>query len=286
MKEEDDNSKQLEDIVEIEDHALSLADIESIANDEKVRRHYENKYKNCLYSSILMSLTHESFSEAEAISLWNEIVAHMRQLNHILGRNVGISVASIDYLSNIKSKLSEPKIIEEEKSAFIAEATTKDELTELYLREVFEVVLKKEIAEADRNNKPLCLLMIDIDDFKKVNDTYGHLKGDEVLNKIGHVINESVREMDLAARYGGEELAVIMPNTSTDSAFEVAERIRKTIEELQFNGFNVTVSIGVCQFNQHSDTPSKLIQNADSALYRAKDEGKNIVKQCSNHDDT
>jgi len=277
LKKENDNDNQLEDIVEFDDRTLSLADIESIANDKSVRKRYENKHKNCLYSTILLSLTHESFQERESKSLWNEIITHMKKLNHILGRNVGVSVASLDYLTNVKNTLSEPKIIEENKSAFIAGATTKDELTGLYLREVFDVVLKKEIEEANRKNTSLCLLMIDIDNFKKINDKYGHLKGDKVLKKIGTAINDSVREMDLAARYGGEEMAVIIPRVDIEQTFNAAQRIRKTIEEIQFKDFSVTVSIGLSQTNRLIDTPDKLIHAADLALYKAKNKGKNQV---------
>lgn len=277
LKKENDNDNQLEDIVEFDDRTLSLADIESIANDEKIRKRYENKHKNCLYSTILLSLTHESFQERESKSLWNKIIAHMKKLNQILGRNVGISVASLDYLTNVKNTLSEPKIIEENKSAFIAGATTKDELTGLYLREVFDVVLKKEIEEANRKKTSLCLLMIDIDDFKKINDQYGHLKGDEVLNKVGTAINDSVREMDLAARYGGEEMAVIIPRADIEQTFNAAQRIRITIEEIEFKDFYVTVSIGLSQTNRRIDTQDKLINAADLALYEAKNKGKNQV---------
>ena len=277
LKKENNDNSQLEDIVGLDGRTLSLTDIESIANDEKVQKRYEAEYKDCLYSSILLSLTHESFQEDDAKSLWNKIISHMRRLNHILSRNVGISVASLDYLTNIKNTLSEPKLIEEDKSAFIADATTKDELTELYLREVFNVVLNKEIEEANRKNTCLCLLMIDIDDFKKINDIYGHLSGDEVLKKVGATINDSVREMDLAARYGGEEMAVIMPRVNIKEAYKAAHRIRKMIEQIPFKDFFVTVSIGVSQTNQYINTPDKLIKASDVALYKAKNEGKNQV---------
>jgi len=277
LKKENDNDNQLEDIVEFDDRTLSLADIEAIANDESVRKRYENKHENCLYSTILLSLTHESFQERESKSLWNKIISHMKKLNNILGRNVGISVASLDYLTNVKNTLSEPKIIEEYKSSFVADATTKDELTGLYLREVFDVVLKKDIEEANRKNTSLCLLMIDIDDFKKINDKYGHLKGDEVLKKVGTAINDSVREMDLAARYGGEEMVVLMPRVDIEQAYKAAQRIRQTIKEIQFKEFFVTVSIGLSQTNRRIDTPDKLIHAADLALYKAKNKGKNKV---------
>ena len=118
--------------------------------------------------------------------------------------------------------------------------------------------------------------MIDIDDFKQVNDQYGHQKGDDVLSKIGQCINEIVREMDLAARYGGEELAIILPNSDIEKAYKIGERVRVAIEKLKFDGFSVTVSIGVGGTDRKTkNTPEALIKKADVALYRAKDKGKN-----------
>lgn len=280
MEKQNTDKKHIHDIIQVEDHAFNIENIECIAEDAGIRNYYEKRYRGCLYSSILMSLTHESFSEDEALALWEEIVSHMKTLNQALGRNVGISVASMDYLSNIKDELAGPKIIEESKSTFVAEATTRDELTGLYVREVFQTVLKKETAEAERNGKSFCLLLMDIDDFKDVNDQYGHQRGDEVLQKIGEMINSSIREMDLGARYGGEELVVVMPDTDIERALEIAERIRAAIQALPFEAFTVTVSIGVCQYSRHANTADQLIQSVDKALYRAKKHGKNQVKQC------
>lgn len=284
LEKDDDIKKQIEDIIDVEDDVLALKDIESIVHNIRIRKRYENEYKDRLYSTILKSLTHESYPENEAKSLLYEILEHMGHLNRLLGRNVGVAVASMDYLSNIKNILSDPKIIEEVKSRFVAVATTKDELTQLYLRDVFEVVIKKEIGRANRKNTSLCLLLIDIDDFKRINDTNGHLIGDEVLNRIGVSINESVRDMDLAARYGGDEIAIIMPGSDIEDAYRAAQRIRKTIEQMQFRGFSVTVSIGVSQTDQHISMPIGLINAADSALYRAKDKGKNqVIKSAKAH---
>jgi diguanylate cyclase (GGDEF)-like protein len=118
--------------------------------------------------------------------------------------------------------------------------------------------------------------MIDIDDFKQVNDQYGHLVGDEVLRSVGHCINGIVREMDLAARYGGEELAIILPNSNIENAYMTGERVRKAIKKLNFDGFSVTVSIGVSSTDSKTiNTPESVIKKADEALYRAKESGKN-----------
>lgn len=269
-------NEQLEDMLEIQSRSFTLSDIESIARNIEVRKNYEAKNINTLYSSMLLSLTHEAFDENEARELWIKITNHMKYLEEKLGRKVGISVASLDYLSNIKDILNEPKIIEEDKSEYISEFSTVDELTGLYLRNVFDVTLSKNVNEYVRTKMPLSLLMIDIDNFKQVNDQYGHQKGDEVLSEIGMSINEIVREMDLAARYGGEEMAIIMPNANKDQAFRVGERIRKTIQQLKFDGLSVTVSIGASEMERDTScTAEDLIKKADLALYEAKETGKN-----------
>jgi diguanylate cyclase (GGDEF)-like protein len=274
LKEDD---KQLEDIIYLDENSLLLADIESIAKGGDEIKHFEHKYFGNLYSNILLVLTHESYEEDEAKSLWNSIVAHMLKLNHLLNRNVGISIATMDYMSNIIDKLLSPVSIEEKKSEFVSKTSTKDELTGLYLRDVFDVVLRQKVEETKRNDQPLSLLMMDIDDFKIVNDTYGHQLGDNVLKTIGSTINSLVRKMDLPARYGGEEMAIIMPDANRKQVFEVAERIRKEISQLKFENFSVTISIGIGIVSREIKTPEKLLKAADNALYQAKDKGKNRV---------
>jgi diguanylate cyclase (GGDEF)-like protein len=272
-----ENDKQLEDIIDLDETSLSLADIELIAKSDDVRKYFENKYFDNLYSNILLVLTHESYEEDEAKTLWHSIVAHMHTLNNTLNREVGASIATMDYLSNIKHKLLSPVSIEEEKSEFISRTSTKDELTGLYLRDVFDVVLRQKVEEAKRNNVQLSLLMMDIDDFKIVNDTFGHQSGDNVLKKIGSTIIGLVRKMDLPARYGGEELAVIMPDADKEQVFKVAERIRKVISQLEFENFSVTISIGISSVGRDHNTPEKLLKAADNELYEAKEKGKNRV---------
>lgn len=271
-------TQEIEDIIKNEEIVFKISDIEKILDDESILKKYEDYYPDNLYKTILSSITHEHFkSNEEAKKLFIEIISHYKNLNNILQRDVGLVVASLDYLTNIVNILSEPKIIEEEKSNVLSEMATIDELTELYLRDVFDVVLAKEISESKRSHRKLSLLMIDIDDFKKVNDTYGHQKGDEVLKTIGKFLNNNIREMDMAARYGGEEIVILMPNTTVNQAFKIADKMRENISKLTFDDFSVKVSIGVSQTDDNVNSAMKLIETADKALYKAKNSGKNRV---------
>jgi len=275
------NIDELIDIVEMGERSFSLDEIEMLANNKRIQRAFEIKNNGHLYSTILLSLTHETFEEAESKKLWDNILEHLTLLNKKVDRNVGIAVAALDYLLNIKKALSNPKIIEESKSNIITTASTIDELTELYLRDIFDIVLPKEWDDARRRNTSMCLLMIDIDDFKQVNDKFGHQTGDDVLKKIGQTINQLVREMDWAVRYGGEELAVLMPHTDLDEAKKVANRILTSIERLKFEDFQVTVSIGLSENNHNICNHKEFIKAADKALYQAKKAGKNQIKNTS-----
>jgi GGDEF domain-containing protein len=187
-------ASQYQDLVDLDDSLLALKDIESIAASDSVKQQYAKKYGQDLYSSILLNLTHEKYDNQEAELLWNEANTHLDNLTDRLGRNPGIAVAVLDYLVNIRGKLSEPVIIEEQKSEFISETTTKDQLTQLYLRRVFDITLLKEIHKSKRNKSHLSLLLIDIDDFKQVNDTLGHVQGDKVLSLIGKTLNQNIRD--------------------------------------------------------------------------------------------
>jgi diguanylate cyclase (GGDEF)-like protein len=153
-----------------------------------------------------------------------------------------------------------------------------DALTGLYNRRRFHDVLNSEYERAKRYSTPFSLVMIDIDYFKKINDTYGHSVGDAVLKEVSIILSSSIREIDTAARYGGEEFMLILPNTDKGNAQNLAERIRKTVEQHVFRGVNnvITVSIGICGMpDAKVDNEDKLIRCADFALYRAKQLGRN-----------
>lgn len=163
----------------------------------------------------------------------------------------------------------------------IAMAVT-DDLTGLYNRRYFDRHLNVLLGKAQSQDKNLAVMILDIDHFKSVNDTYGHDAGDVVLKEFSARVKRNIRGVDLACRFGGEEFVVIMPDTDVTSAELIAERVRQAIAEKGFDikgqrPLSVTVSVGV-SFNENAaDTPESLIKRADVALYRAKREGRNRV---------
>lgn len=156
-----------------------------------------------------------------------------------------------------------------------------DGLTGLYNYRHFFDELHREMGRARRHNIPLALLILDIDHFKDFNDTFGHVRGDEVLRTVARVLQENIRGSDLAARYGGEEFAVILVGAGTEQAQRVAERIRRCIAHFTFHGnSSITVSIGVASLDLDAETaevPQSFAHRADLALYRAKQTGRDCV---------
>ncbi|KXS40395.1 MULTISPECIES: sensor domain-containing diguanylate cyclase [unclassified Candidatus Frackibacter] len=157
------------------------------------------------------------------------------------------------------------------------EMASRDGLTKLYNHSYFQEALAEEINRAERYNLDLSLLLLDIDNFKSFNDTYGHPVGDKVLKKLAETLQITTRDIDIIARYGGEEFAIILPETKPEGAKRVGKRINKAVREMIIKEgdleLNVTVSIGVATYNNEL-SQKELINNADQALYQAKDEGK------------
>jgi len=201
------------------------------------------------------------------------------------------SILSFGYLSKLIEK-STIEIISEIASPIIAmginkallhkemeDLSRRDGLTKLYLHRVFQEKILEEFARAKRYKTTFSLIMIDIDHFKNFNDNYGHLIGDTVLATIANIIKENIEEPSFAARYGGEEFAIVCPNLKLDEAFELAEKIRKKVEnekiKIEDNFVNVTISAGVAQFSEGMISKDEIIKLADDALYKAKNSGRN-----------
>lgn len=167
-------------------------------------------------------------------------------------------------------------------NAQLEQLATTDGLTGLYNHRHFYSRLAEEVQRAKRYQHSLSMIMADIDEFKKFNDTFGHLTGDSVLRIIAGLVSENARENDLVARYGGEELAIILPETDLATTRLVAERMRRVIESspelIKLSGKPVTVSFGLAELDEATDTPVAFVQMADIMLYRAKEKGRNRVE--------
>ena len=155
--------------------------------------------------------------------------------------------------------------------------STVDKLTKLYTRKYFETALQSEIAYAEREGTEFSIIMIDIDKFKTVNDRFGHQKGDEILQGVSSIIINSLRKGDIAARYGGEEIIILLPNTGEEEGINVAEKLRKKTENARLLGLHntMTISSGVSTYPNHSNWAKDLIEKADQALYYSKENGRN-----------
>lgn len=165
----------------------------------------------------------------------------------------------------------------------LKELSNTDPLTHLYNRRYLMETLEREFQRAARKNDHLSLVMVDIDHFKKINDTYGHQEGDRVLTEVAAYIKGLIRRYDTASRYGGEEFVVVLPETSLSHARQFADRLRLGVQDLVFDGslqgLTVTVSLGVATYpSSRVDCLDSLFRQADEALYRAKRNGRNRVE--------
>jgi diguanylate cyclase (GGDEF)-like protein len=175
-------------------------------------------------------------------------------------------------------------------NARLFEMATTDGLTRLFVHRYFQFLLEQEMNRSRRYGRPCSLLMIDIDNFKHLNDTYGHQAGDEVLKKLAQTLVRNTRGVDVCARYGGEEFVIILPETSIEDAMIVGEKIIRAIEKIKIHHgdhtLKITASIGAATFPDHAANKTELIRLADNALYLSKKMGKNRISQCTSDNPT
>ena len=258
---------------------LTSDSIDKLSNKPDLLKNYLDASIGNTFSELMFRLTHEIYTEKKASNLWHKIVTHRESLKKQLNRDVGVLVAALDYLSNISEDISSPKIMGDLRIEEAAEMATRDSLTGLYLRGVFDFMLEQMVSEHRRYSKSLSLLMLDIDDFKQLNDVHGHQAGDEVLREMGKILMQTIRDADFPARYGGEEIVIIFPETAIDPAAVMAERLRVEVHRYFSDcGPSITVSIGVsCIREPDVTTASELVRQADKAMYKVKRSGKNRV---------
>jgi len=262
------------------DRTLKAGEADIIGEHQKVRG-------SVFFSDLLYAVTHHYFAPEIAEDLWSAIVLHKASLSKQLGRNVRITVASLDYLSNITSQLVAPTLISETHVSRIASLSIRDGMTGLFNHSTCYELLELEFRNHRRYGVGLSVLLLDIDDFKAVNDQHGHQEGDRILVEMAQMMLAQVRNSDICCRFGGEEFVVILPFTrSPTEAVEVAERIRVGATTIGGSDPGITVSVGVAVSEHTESSPRSLLERADQALYSAKSAGKNQVALASGQSDS
>ncbi|MCC8254374.1 GGDEF domain-containing protein [Vibrio campbellii] len=194
-------------------------------------------------------------------------------------RSLSGDVSHIAIQINDVSETARNRIHLRETNQHLSEISRKDGLTGLFNRAYWEQSLKEEFAQLKVIEGASSLVIFDIDHFKKVNDTYGHHTGDEVIRRTSSLLRKTARSSDICGRFGGEEFTVLLPHTNQEQANYFAERLRKRIEQeiVKVEEFliNYTISIGVCEYKSYFESHTQWLKSADAALYRAKESGRN-----------
>ncbi|WP_455756963.1 GGDEF domain-containing protein [Sulfurimonas sp.] len=200
---------------------------------------------------------HEDISREDLLELYHK---QNRRLNKIIKRNDIQNAELIELSQQLK---------------FLA---NNDPMTNIFNRRYLLEIADVYIKTSKREKTDLCVVMLDIDHFKNINDTYGHDVGDKVIIACADIVKQNIRETDIFARFGGEEFVILLPNTNIDGAFDLCDKIRMLIEaNILENDVSVTVSMGITKYNDKSEDIDALIKKADLGLYEAKETGRNQV---------
>lgn len=250
-----------------------LARLDSITDESGIGAH----------SALLLILTHLGFEEDEARDHWQAILEHREAMSRALERDAGIRTAALDYFTNINRRLVQPTLIDLEMQESLAQDDQTDTLTGLASDRRFRSALQGEIRRARRYDQRAAVIVTDVDDFAEVNRRFGTLLGDRLLRELAMIVNNNIRDIDLAARSGEDEMVVLLPETDRNGALLVADRFRREVEaffarrESAGQPVGITVSAGVACYPDDATTPETLLERAAQALYHAKAAGRNAV---------
>jgi len=251
---------------------------------------YRNNY-SCICS---LFVENENYFHSKENTYWIKDIAKLDDINRVV-RMKNLQNKERIFQVNIKTffyntthyVVSFTDITELKKYTYeLKYQATHDNLTNLFNRQKLNEDFKKEILREERYKHGLSLIMLDIDDFKSINDTYGHDVGDIVLQEISSIILKSTRQTDIASRWGGEEFMILLPETTLSNSLIIAETLRANVEKCNFKNVSktVTISLGVTTFKNGVDTRDTIVKNVDVALYEAKDCGKNKVIEYNKKD--
>ncbi len=240
-----------------------------------------NKKGSDIYPLILSTLTSLELDAKDAQYHWQQIILNWQALSNKLGRKVSLQTAVCDYFNTIHATIKSPKIIDirlYEKTLLNSHI---DELTGLYNRRFGDEILEREVSHSMRHNQDISLIFFDIDNFKEINDTYSHAAGDLYLIEIAKIISKLKRVEDVAIRFGGEEILLLLRKTDGREALIIGNRILKEVANLELNyeghTISTTMSGGLASCPIHGETVKELLKSGDIALYQAKGAGKNTI---------
>ncbi|MBU2645298.1 diguanylate cyclase [bacterium] len=239
------------------------------------------EFGNKAYTVLFQILINIDFAPHKAAVYWRRIISHRENMSKMLGRAINLRTIICDYFCSVDVSLENPKMIEirlfEEKEKIMKY----DDLTGLHNRAYYNEMLEKEIARSVRRHLDFSIVFFDVDNFKGINDTYGHLTGDLILQQTAGIVTKAQRKEDVSARFGGDEFVMLLPNTTKTQALVLAERIRQQIEEMAFDHegktLGITITGGIASFPEDGTDLLTLLNSADCALYQAKGFGKNDI---------
>lgn len=254
-----------------DDDDLFIAKVDSLAKEKGMR----------VYQTVIQHLTNLNFPATIARDHWSDAVKNRAHMNDSLGRQVSMITALGDHLLSSNQSGYSPFLIDTDTYDQIRHESVIDRLTGLNNRAYFDQVFEQQLSLAKRYNTDLSLLFLDLDNFKDVNDQYGHQTGDFVIQSVAAIISKEKRDSDIAIRYGGEEFVLLMPHTGSINGLILAERIRQsissTILDHNNNSLSITISGGLSSYPIDGDISSDILAVADQALYQAKGAGKNVI---------
>ncbi len=236
-----------------------------------------------VYAALLLILTRLPFEEEEARRHWEAIIRHRKDLTGALKREVGLRVAVFDYFVSMNRQLTGPRLIDLSLQERQESSSPLDRATGLWNAPAFLAMLQKETRRARRYDLGLCMLYVDLDDFRQINQKHGDLVGSVLLREVAILIKNKIRDIDVAARLADEEFGVILPGSERMGAFLVAERIRKDVErhflrrDTDGRPIGMTITIGVAKYPEDATIADRLLERAEQAMHQAKARGGNAV---------
>ncbi len=260
---------------------ILIGDRKPTAEERTRLKKIKAKLEDRLYTEIIYLLTNISIENPERAKKFVErIQLHRESLKSILGRDVGIQVSALDYMQNKENIVYDPTFIEREKMKEIARMAITDDDADIYDKTMFFSDLNDEMKRGKRYDSVFSIILIDIDNFKEINDTYGHLVGDTVIQNIINLIKKNIRITDTIYRYGGDEFVILLPETGLMDSKKIAVKIMNLLKRNKLKEIKGTVSLSMGIVSNRMgkiDDSRALLDAADGALYKAKESGKDKI---------